>query len=122
MKKLILTSILLFTLTASYSVPIETAGNYKGWKYNVQGGVTIKCGWQWWHTCFGISGGYIWVDDWDHIIGTVRIQNPEEGGDPLIPTNEQILQNMSSGSVMGEDGSMETWYQFTEPLIFNMNE
>lgn len=121
MKKLFITCIFLSLFSIVNAVPIETAGNYKGHFTNNQGGVTIKCGWLWWHMCFGIDNGNIWVDDWDHTIGTVCKPNSVPEGDPVTPTNEEVYENITSGSFMNEDGSMETWYQLNSPLIFTSN-
>jgi hypothetical protein len=96
------------------AVPFEGSGNYKGHSTTTQG-VTIRCGWQWWHTCFGIVGGVIWVDDYDHVIGNVCVP-----ANNTPPTNDYLSDNLQVGSMVAEDGSMESWYQFSN-LEFTPN-
>jgi hypothetical protein len=118
MKSLFCIIVCLLSLAAS-STPIQGSGNYKGHGPNGNGGITIRCGWQWWHVCWGVDAGILWIDDWDHPIGTLCFPGP--GADPGDPAdNAYIMENMEAGSHMDENNEMETWYQFSN-IVFVPN-
>lgn len=103
MKKIILSLfVLLIAAQLTFAAEIQGKGKYKG-KQLTTNGFTVRCGWQFWMTCWTIHTGTE-IDDYmelgnGDIIGLELVVLPENGWDPFHYSDSETSVDVATLTV-----------------------